>query len=88
MLIEPVPFLFERLQSTYGTRSDVLLRKIAIAFEDGNAEFAAPKSSATSVHGWGDQLGSLRLENAVEHDLRFRGHVETIRVKTVSLRTL
>jgi len=88
LLIEPVPFLFERLRQRYAGRPKIVLRNCAIALHDGEADFAAPKPTAVAVHSWGDQLGSLRLDHATSHDPRFADHFAKIRVPTLRFVTV
>src|SRR5215831_6216681 len=39
ILIEPVPFIFERLKSQYGDSPNLILENIAIAEQDGETDF-------------------------------------------------
>src|SRR4030088_16790 len=79
LLIEPVPFLFARLAAKYGNNSNIILRNIALSLVDGEGSFLAPSETANTVHGWGDQLGSLLPDHAAKHDVRLV--VRTWRIK-------
>src|SRR5262245_6914610 len=86
-LIEPVPYLFDRLSSRYSDSPNVLLRNIVIATTDGEVEFTAPKETANSISAWGDQLGSMIADHAVAHNQRFAQHIEVIKAKASSFET-
>ncbi len=88
LLIEPVPFLFARLEAKYGRRPNVSLRKIAISLSDGEETFVAPLQTANTIQGYGDQLGSLKSDHAANHDARFTEHTENIRVQVMRFGTL
>jgi FkbM family methyltransferase len=88
LLIEPVPFLFNRLKSRYADLPSISLRNIAIATKDGDIEFTAPKETAKSIAAWGDQLGSMIAGHAIAHDRRFSQHIEVITAKASSFETL
>lgn len=88
LLVEPVPFLFERLSARYAGSPNISLRNIAVATTDGEAMFTAPKQSANAIVPYADQLGSLLGGHAVGHDSRLSGEMELIRVRTSSFGTL
>jgi FkbM family methyltransferase len=88
LLIEPVPFLFARLEAKYGGRPNVSLRKFAISLSDGEETFVAPLQTANTIEGYGDQLGSLIPDHAAKHDVRFTEHTEKIRVQVLRFETL
>ncbi|HLQ90066.1 MAG TPA: FkbM family methyltransferase [Xanthobacteraceae bacterium] len=88
LLIEPVPFLFARLAAKYGNNSNIILRNIAISLVDGEGSFLAPSETANTVHGWGDQLGSLLPDHAAKHDVRLVDHMESIKVQVMRFETL
>jgi len=87
LLIEPVPYLFNRLKSRYSDLPGVSLCNIVIATKDGDVEFTALRETANSISAWGDQLGSLIPDHAVAANQRFSEHVEVIKAKASSFET-
>jgi FkbM family methyltransferase len=88
LLIEPVPFLFDRLAVRYGSNPNIVLRDFAISRNDGEIVFMAPKASANSLLHFGDQLGSLVPGHATAHHHNMAGHIEPIKVRACSFATL
>jgi FkbM family methyltransferase len=88
LLIEPVPFLFERLTVRYAALPRVRLRRIAVAAQDREVEFIAPKPTAYAVAEFGDQIGSLVSGHAVGHRPALAQHIETLRVPALCYDTL
>jgi FkbM family methyltransferase len=88
LLVEPVPFLFNRLKSRFSDLPRIILRNIVIAITDGEVEFTAPTETANSITAWGDQLGSMVAGHAAAHDPRFLQHIEVIKAKALSFETL
>jgi FkbM family methyltransferase len=88
LLIEPVPFLFNRLSSRYAALPNVRLRNFAISTDDGEIEFTAPRESANSVCSYGDQLGSLLPDHAAGNHPGMSQHVERIRTRAFRFETL
>jgi FkbM family methyltransferase len=88
LLIEPVPFLFSKLESRYAKSPKVILSKIAISTKDGEFEFIAPKQTANLFVAHGDQLGSLVPNHAKLHDERMAQHIEVIKTPASSFTTL
>jgi FkbM family methyltransferase len=88
LLVEPVPFLFARLRSRYDGQANVILRNIVVSRKDGEVDFTAPKETANTVLGFGDQLGSMIADHAVNHDAGMLAHVETVRWRSESFETL
>jgi FkbM family methyltransferase len=80
VLVEPVPFVFERLRARFGSHPRITLVNAAIAGEDGQLPFYyVAQSDDPALPEWYDQLGSFVLENILhpyhlEHipDLRDR----------------
>jgi FkbM family methyltransferase len=88
LLVEPVPFLFARLRSRYDGQANVILRNIVVSPRGGDVDFTAPKETANTAIGYGDQLGSMIADHAVHHDAGMAAHVETIRLRSESFETL
>ena len=68
ILVEPVPYVFARLQASYGRNSRLVLENAAIADHDGTVEIHhLPETTDGSVWGGYDALGSLRRDVVVKH---------------------
>ena len=69
IMVEPVPFVFERLQRTSGALPGVILENVAIAADDGEAPFhhLTPAGPGGEVPAWADGLGSFSLEVIRSH---------------------
>lgn len=61
VLIEPVPFVFERLRRNYGHR-DLVPVNAAISGHDGFTDFYCLAETSDPLPTWYDQLGSFTLE--------------------------
>jgi FkbM family methyltransferase len=88
LLIEPVPFLFKKLQARFAKSAKVVSRNIALSTKDGAVAFTAPKQTANSVLPYGDKLGSMVSDHAAGHDARMSQHVEVINIPASSFETL
>ena len=84
LLVEPVPFLYQRLKSSFGSIETVLIENACISTSCGKVQFTAPRPTANSVAPHGDQLGSLLPDHATNHDKRFLEHVEIIEVESMT----
>ena len=65
VMVEPVPFLFERLRENYGDLERVVLENVAIADRDGRLPFYAPRPDAASdqdLPAWYPAIGSFSRE--------------------------
>lgn len=71
ILIEPVPYVFERLKANYGHIKRLKLENVAIAAEDGTLPFYHLRKAAPDeigkLPGWYDQLGSFLPEVVLKH---------------------
>lgn len=69
IMIEPVPYVFQRLQRNYGQLSNVTLENLAIADRDGSLPFyyLAKATDRTGLPKWYDALGSFRKEVILSH---------------------
>jgi FkbM family methyltransferase len=71
ILIEPVPYVFERLRANYGHIQRLKLENVAIAAQDGTLPFhhlrKAAADDAGKLPGWYDQLGSFLPEVVLKH---------------------
>jgi FkbM family methyltransferase len=89
LLVEPVPWLFKKLQEKYGSAKSVHLLQAVISENDADeVSFFAPIQSANEIATWGDQLGSLNPVHALEHNKEFSGKIEEIKVRGISFDTL
>lgn len=88
LLVEPVPWLFEKLKARYGGNPDVILHNSVISEAEGSVDFYAPLESANEVETFGDQLGSLSANHALLHNSKFQEKVEKISVQADTFESL
>lgn len=88
LLIEPVPWLFEKLKARYSGNPDVILHNSVISESEGTVDFYAPLESANEVDAIGDQLGSLNAKHALLHNPKFQEKVEKITVQSDTFESL
>ena len=89
LLVEPVPWLFRKLQEKYGSVKSVHLLQAVISENDADEiSFFAPVESANEIAAWGDQLGSLNPVHALGHSKEFSDRIEEIKVRGISFGTL
>lgn len=91
ILVEPVPFLFERLTVRYAGRSDLALENCAIASADGTRKFYYVRPVGDATDKWGGGIGSFSLAHVLKHapmipDLGKR--IEPVQVQCLSLASL
>jgi FkbM family methyltransferase len=68
ILVEPVPYVFERLRANYGANSRLILENAAVADTDGTVEIHhLPEDQEHSLWGGYDALGSLRRDVVLKH---------------------
>jgi FkbM family methyltransferase len=69
ILLEPVPYVFERLRATYGRNQGLILENAAIADHDGTQEFHFLREAppGAEVWEWYDALGSFRRDVVLSH---------------------
>jgi FkbM family methyltransferase len=71
IMVEPVPYIFERLQRTYGGTERLVLANLAIADRDGALPFyyaAAPDDAEReSLPSWYEGIGSLSRDAVLRH---------------------
>jgi len=76
ILVEPVPFLVERLKKTYGNQEKFKIYNVAVADSPGKRPFYYLDQGAGPTLGlpyWYDQLGSFNRDHILKH---FRCSVE------------
>ncbi len=83
ILVEPVPFVFERLVKNYGPRPGLIFENVAVAEEDGIRDFhhLAPAAGG-DVPFWYDQIGSFSREHVLKH----RARIPDIETRLVTTR--
>ena len=71
IMVEPVPYVFARLQANYGTVAGVTLENAAIAARDGTLPFfhlaEASAQERPQLPGWYDAIGSFSREAIAGH---------------------
>lgn len=67
IMIEPVPYVFERLRANYQGNPRLKLENVAIAPREGHADFYYLAQSNEQLPVWYDQLGSFSLQTILKH---------------------
>ncbi|HEY0974507.1 MAG TPA: FkbM family methyltransferase [Solimonas sp.] len=67
VLVEPVPYVFERLKHQYAGRAHLTLENVAIAAQEGTADFHCLARSDDPLPPWYDQIGSFSRDNVLKH---------------------
>jgi FkbM family methyltransferase len=66
ILVEPVPYVFERLRARYGSNPRIQLVNAAVGAEDGHLPFYyVAESQDPALPEWYDQIGSFTLEQVL-----------------------
>jgi FkbM family methyltransferase len=81
IMVEPVPYVFERLRSNYAPLADrVALEPAAIGARDGRAPFfhLAQAAEGEAVPGWYDGIGSFSREAVLSHSAKIPGLEERL----------
>lgn len=70
VMVEPVPYVFDRLRATYGDHPRITLENIAIADRDGTLPFhhLPEVDDGDDTWRWYDALGSFRRDVLLSHD--------------------
>ena len=70
LLVEPVPYVFERLNRTRGDDPRFALENAAVADRDGTLPFyhLAPAGEGEDVPPWYDAIGSFSRETILSHE--------------------
>jgi FkbM family methyltransferase len=86
IMVEPVPYVYQRLRENYGHVSRVALANVAIAEREGELDFfhlaEAPPVERASLPQWYDGIGSFSREAVLAHD----SHIPDIAERVVTLR--
>ena len=84
VMVEPVPYVFDRLRRNYGDLERVTFENAAIADRDGRLPFYHLREAAPGererLPGWYDGIGSLSRANVLNH----RRHIPDIDERIVS----
>jgi len=88
LLVEPVPYLFERLSKRFSGTVNVTCLNEAISDVIGEVDFYMPDADSNSIASYGDQLGSLIAGHAESHDPRFAEKIQKIRCKSRTMYAL
>ncbi|MCR9137687.1 MAG: FkbM family methyltransferase [Alphaproteobacteria bacterium] len=89
ILVEPVPWLFEALSQRHAGLDNVIFVNKCVTEKDAESvSFYAPKPSAREVLYYGDQLGSIKPQHAVDHSKELESHIEEITCEGISFPTL
>ena len=82
VLVEPVPYLFERLRANYAGVARVQFENAAIAEADGALDFyhlpEAPPDEREHLPEWYDTIGSFSRETVMRHATAIDGIAERI----------
>lgn len=72
IMVEPVPYVFERLRDNYGGLGRVALENVAIAERDGRRPFyfLAQAEEGEPVPPWYDEIGSFSRDVVLSHRRR------------------
>lgn len=94
VMVEPVPYVFDRLALRYGDHPRLTLEKVAIADEDGTRPFHLLRQAEhddEAVWRWYDALGSFKREVVMSHEHLvpdIAARIESIDVPCVTFATL
>lgn len=68
IMVEPVPYVFERLRDNYGGQPGIVLENAAIADRDGVRElYHLPQASDPELPQWYDALASFHKDVVLKH---------------------
>ena len=81
ILIEPVPYVFERLLANHGARGKLVLENVAIGSRDGRMPFFHLAQTTEALPHWYDQIGSFLRSNVTKH-ARYIPNIEERVVET------
>ena len=91
MLIEPVPFIFERLKQNYNYSDRFIFENVAISNKSGSRKFYYVSRKAKEELGdklpyWHDQLGSFDKNHILKHiDGILEPYIVETEVETITL---
>ena len=88
LLLEPVPYLFERLAQRFAGAENVICLNEAISDVIGSVDFYMPSPDANEIASYGDQIGSLHADHAVLHNPGFKEKIRKVKVKSRTMYSL
>ena len=91
ILVEPVPYIFARLQTRYTNRSDLILENCAIADADGERTFYSVHELEGDEQQNASAIGSFSLAHVLRHIGQIPNltkRIQVIQVPCLTLRTL
>jgi FkbM family methyltransferase len=91
IMVEPVPYVFERLRRNYSSTPRVILENAAVAGRDGDVPFYyladADEEERLTLPDWYDGIGSLTREFVVGHGTKIADIERRIVCETVTALT-
>jgi FkbM family methyltransferase len=92
VMVEPVPYVFERLRANYGDLDRIAFANVAIADRDGELPFyhlaEVSEDERERVPGWYDGLGSFSRDVVLDHAREIPDIAERLVRTDVPTRTL
>lgn len=93
VLVEPVPYIFDRLRATHAGNPRLALENVAVADADGSRPFhyLPERSDGADVPEWYDALGSFRRDVIAKHRDQIpdiEQHIETMDVPCLTFSSL
>lgn len=95
LLVEPLPDIFAKLQTSYAGCPNVQFANLAVSDEPGEAEIFRINPAATGLPGWVQGLASFKKSVLVKHATaegvdraRFLASIESLRVPVVTVASL
>ncbi len=67
IMVEPVKYVFDRLEKNYHDFKDLIFENVAIARENGIQDFYYLAESEDDLPPWYDQLGSFSMDHILRH---------------------
>lgn len=91
VLVEPVPYIFARLQTRYANRADLILENCAVTDADGEQTFYSVRELEGDPGQFASVIGSFSLVHVLKNLGRVPNlakRIQVIQVPCVTLRTL
>jgi FkbM family methyltransferase len=88
LLVEPVPYLFERLKNRFSGTANITCLNEVISEVDGYVDFYMPLADSNEITTYGDQIGSLNANHAELHDPKFKDKIVKVKSKSRTLCSL
>ncbi|MGH8659268.1 MAG: FkbM family methyltransferase [Gammaproteobacteria bacterium] len=91
ILVEPVPYYFEKLKCTYEANDQLILENIAISDKDEIRDFYRVREGVSHFPYWSEGLGSFDLNVVLSHRWampNISDYIVTEKVKCIALRSL